>query len=428
MQFNQVSVPEIYRQSSDFRFFLDWFEKSLARIKFDTENMSDIYDPLRCPQQLLWMLGDTMGYKYDDRLCASFNRLVMLYFMSMIRLKGSKDGVTLAAEVNLAQFQINMKAITGYVDSDNTFVEPDDILTDRLEDTSIPVNSVYVTPHTEEGYIDVVYFSTSKPIDACIEYVRPLGMYLFQYAGVRFDARTKISVDARLTDSNYIGISIGPTHVGHYRRSDYAKLQKAVGDGSTMEPDPLDTRHAVYYRNSKYEGEPDSEINPGYRAVYSLQMCNNENVVKALIDPVFSLGYGPQDVSTYYDEDYLNILQNPSDYTVQDRDGNWVFPAQRIWNLRYNKDLELSVTKNPSATSDDEADVFTIDSYRSANILNPRPAPNPPMAKIGDSMIKSKSEDGKSITYIKADGESPNNSKYHEYIVDEGFQYPEDTE
>ena len=111
-----------------------------------------------------------------------------MYFASMIRNKGSKDGVTLAAEVNLAQFNIL------------EYGKEKDILYDRLEDTSIPVNSVYVTPHTSEGYIDVVYFSDEKPIDACIEYVRPLGMYLFQHAGVRYDVRTRISVDARLTD------------------------------------------------------------------------------------------------------------------------------------------------------------------------------------------------------------------------------------
>ena len=49
----------------------------------------------------------------------------------------------------------------------------------------------------KEGYIDVVYFSAEKPIDACIEYVRPLGMYCFQNSGVRVDSRTKISIVER---------------------------------------------------------------------------------------------------------------------------------------------------------------------------------------------------------------------------------------
>ena len=214
MKVSDIAVPEIYKSSADFRFFLKWIELAMERPRHDTENIVDLYDPLRCPEQLLWMLGDTVGYKYDDRLPAAFNRLVLLYFMSMIRHKGSKDGVTLAAEVNLAQFNIL------------EYGKQSDILHNRLEDTSIPVNSVYVTSHPDDGYIDVVYFSEKKPTDACLEYVRPLGMYLFEYAGVRYDGRTKISVDARLTNSNELNTSVGPTRVGHYRRDDYARMQK----------------------------------------------------------------------------------------------------------------------------------------------------------------------------------------------------------
>ena len=160
MKISEIPVPEVYKESADFRFFLKWFETCLSKIKYDTDNMLDLYDPQRCPSNLLWLLADTMGFKYDTRLCTAFNRLVLLYFVSMIRNKGSKTGVTLAAEVNLAQFNIN------------NYGKEKDILYDRLEDTSIPVNSVYVTPHTKEGYIDIVYFSTEKPIDACVEYVR----------------------------------------------------------------------------------------------------------------------------------------------------------------------------------------------------------------------------------------------------------------
>ena len=161
MNISEVSVPEIYETSSDFRLFIRWFSAALSKIQHDTENLPDIYDPLKCPDWLLWMLCDTMGFKYDDRLPTAFNRLVLVYFMSMIRNRGSKDGVTLAAEVNLAQFNVL------------EYGKEKDILYNRLEDTSIPVNAAYVTPHTAEGYIDVVYFSSKEPVDACIEYVRP---------------------------------------------------------------------------------------------------------------------------------------------------------------------------------------------------------------------------------------------------------------
>ena len=347
MKYSKVSVPEIYKSSFDFRFFMKWFELALTRVQFDTENLFDLYDPLRCPSNLVWMLADTIGYKYDNRLPVSFNRLVLVYFMSMIRNRGSRDGMTLAAEVNLAQFNIS------------EYGKEDEMMYDRLDDTSIPVNAVSVTAHTAEGYIDVVYFSDKNPIDACLEYVRPIGMYVFQDKGVRFDGRTRISVDARLVDLDESDAHVGPTHVGHYRREDFARLQK----GSYTQLDTSHDRHATNYRNRKAEGESHKSVFPGYRALYSLQLCNNEHVVKSLIDvdPIFSLGYGPQDVDVTYPDDYLL-----PEYADEPR-----------WNLRYDKDLDESIT----------TDTYVNDEDRTESVIKPRPAVNPVMATLGDKIM-----------------------------------------
>lgn len=373
MNILDISVPEIYKTSSDFRFFLKWFATSLEKIKYDTDCFLDLYDPLRCRSELLWLLAWTMGFKYDDRngLSVAYNRLILLYFMSMIRLKGSKDGVTLAAEVNLAQFNVMDRANKGYTDIDGNFVLPNDILNYRLEDTSIPVNSVYVTPYTDRGYIDVVYFSTEVPIDACIEYVRPIGMYLFQYAGVRYDARTKIAIDARLTNINDLDVSIGPTHVGHYSREDYARLQRINPSEVSSVKSGYDNnmahrRRNVYYRNSEYEGQPDPAINPGYRAMYSLQLCNNDNVFHSLIrdsdiQKIFNVGYTQSDFVV--DPDTM-----PTDKT------------KGKWNLLYNKTHENEMSP----------DVYTIDEARTSQysdpINNPRPAVNPIMSVVGEAI------------------------------------------
>lgn len=360
MKISDIPVPEVYKESADFRFFMKWFELALSKVKYDTDNMLDLYDPQRCPSDLLWLLADTIGFKYDTRLCNAFNRLVLLYFMPMIRNKGSKTGVTLAAEVNLAQFNIN------------NYGKENDILYDRLEDTSIPVNSVYVTPHTKEGYIDIVYFSTEKPIDACVEYVRPLGMYMFDHAGVRFDARTKISIDARLTNTSEIGVSIGSTHIGHYRRSDYASLQKTSLE-DPMSVDPTHDRNKVWYRNSDAEGEPSKLLDPGWRTLFSLQLCNNEHIVESLIpdkDKIFSLGYQPQDVSVHIPDDYLDPSYLASaEYRKSD-------DYRKPYNLRYDKGHEEAITQ----------DIYTLDKNRVSNVMNPKPAVNPAMYNIGDAI------------------------------------------
>ena len=385
MKFSDVSLPEIYKSSADFRFFLKWFEAALSQIHYNTEHVPDLYDPLKCPSALLWMLADTIGFKYDDRLPVAYNRLVLLYFMSMIRNRGSRDGVTLAAEVNLAQFNIQ------------DYADENEILSNRLEDTSIPVNSVYVTPHVADGYIDVVYFSSRVPVDACIEYVRPVGMYMFNDAGVRFDSRTKVSIDARLTNIQDATnsrtrsiLSSWITHVGHYTRNDFAKMQKVtytdtpvhnpVGNdyihysnasgnwqGNIQSDEPRDMQY-VYYRNSAHEGQPTTKIDPGLRALSSLQLCNNEHIIKSLRVPIFGLGYTPNKNESLVIADEETIPDESNDFS-------------RNWNLRYDKTLEFN-------SSDDVHTVGmgTPPNENYGTPTAPRPAVNPIMMQIGDAI------------------------------------------
>ena len=349
MNIRDIPVPEIYKESSDFRFFIRWFDYALMKIQYDTANMMDLYDPLRCPKDLLWLLGDTMGYQYDDRLCAAFNRFAMLFFMSLIKYKGSKTGVTLAAEVNLKQKDIN------------AYGEENQINYDRLDDTSIPANSVYVESNVEDGYIDVVYFTDEKPIDSCIEYVRPLGMYCFQHAGVRIDSTTRISVDARLANAEDYTGTIGTTRVGHYSRNDYARLQHMMDEPNQVN-NWEDGRQPAWKRSSTAETTP--TVNAGYRALSSLQMANNEHIVKSLFsEPIFSMGYGPT-VDTMEDVD----VKDPR------------------YNLRYNRTVDLQ-TQTPTETTPSYLPVDTLDVNRESTYTDPKPKVNGIMTSLGERII-----------------------------------------
>ena len=116
-------------------------------------------------------------------------------------------------------------------------------------------------------------------------------MYCFQSAGVRIDSLTKISVDARLAKAADLVDLIGATKVGHYTRNDYARLQRMRNEPSQIN-NVADTRATVYSANSDVESIP--RVNAGYRALSSLQMANNEHIVKSLFSkPIFDLGFGP---------------------------------------------------------------------------------------------------------------------------------------
>ena len=346
MTFSDIPVPEVYKESADFRFFLRWIELCFSELGNKTNGLINLLDPQRCPSEFLWMLGDTCGYKYDDRMSKAFNRLVLLYFAKLIRYRGCYNGITFAAQLNLAQFNLL------------NYAKENEALEDRLEDTSVPVNAVYVSSNVEKGYIDIVYYSENIPTDACLEYVRPIGMYCFTHAGVSVNARTKVSIDARLAGMQDLQMKPSPTFVAHYRREDYARLQKYLDP----ETDKLAPRRPVYKRNMKYEGQPTIGLDPGYRSLYSLQLSNNEHIVKALLpsleepEKIFDIGYGPQNVETVYPDDYLKDPDNP------------------MYNLRLNRELEESYS--PSVYTVEQAD----------DILTPKPAVNPPMVTLGDAI------------------------------------------
>lgn len=366
MEIKDVSLPECYLESQDFRFFVDWFATALEKTRYDHEHFLDLFDPLRCPEWLLWMLSDSMGYRYDDRLPAAFCRLVLMYFMQMIRLKGSKDGVTLAAEVNLAEFNVLQ------------YGTEKDILYNRLEDTSVPVNSVYVTPYVDKGYFDVVYFATEKPIDACIEYVRPLGMYAFQHAGVRFDASAEIAVDARLTNASDLGVSMGPTRVAHYSREDYARTQRMANEPE-QSPNDSHTRRLAWQHNSDAE-EP--TINPGLRAMSSLQLSNNDHMFRSLLKPIFDLGYEPQDDS----QESQDRLQQSDKFLDNEENPRW-------WNLRYDKEHDEFVS----------SELKVVDRVNGPTTSKPRVAPV--MSVLGDAVAVPRLTDHEQFVVKKSDSD-----------------------
>jgi len=141
---------------------------------------------------------------------------------------------------------------------------------------------------------------------------------------VRYDAKMRISVDARLTNTNDLNISIGSTHVGHYSADDYSRFQRLAlsdtsgltvkdTDGLTREERYLDVpsqtledqREPVWYRNSEAELSTDPNINPGYRALYSLQLVNGSTSTASLLTRSPGLRMSsitPEDVSVFDEE------------------------------------------------------------------------------------------------------------------------------
>ena len=263
-------------------------------------------------------------------------------------------------------------------------------------------------------------------------------MYCFQNAGVRYDGRTKISVDARLTNIADVGLSIGATHVGHYSRDDYASLQGDERYSDTDLDEMADTiatnlvnmyqrkyqrtvsvevvaesydkgifkatissggeviremyvsrqdyltqkREPVYYRNIRAEGVPNPDINPGYRALYSLQLANNDEVVKGLLgDRIFSIGFGPQTAVEY---ENLQYTDDGIRYDAESPTAN--VDVYKPYNLGYDREAERELNKKIYGEDNDKV-VYLLDpDDNTQSIIAPTPAVNPVMSKIGDAI------------------------------------------
>ena len=78
-------VPEIYKESRDFRVFLKLLDIIINSSKYDIDNWTILYDPLLCPDRFLPLLADIIGYRYDNDLSVTENRIIMHEFNSMIK-------------------------------------------------------------------------------------------------------------------------------------------------------------------------------------------------------------------------------------------------------------------------------------------------------------------------------------------------------
>lgn len=94
-------VPEIYKDSRDFRVFLKLIDIIVNPIKYDIDNWTTLYDPLLCPDNFLPLLADLIGYRYDNNLSVLENRIIMHEFNSMIKNKGSEIGLKIAATLSM---------------------------------------------------------------------------------------------------------------------------------------------------------------------------------------------------------------------------------------------------------------------------------------------------------------------------------------
>ena len=94
-------IPTVLRQSRDMQAFCKIFDLLINNIKTNTDYWANLVDFDGCPDHLLPLLASYVGYKYDPSESYDTNRLIIKNYPIMIRNRGSKIGISLAAALSV---------------------------------------------------------------------------------------------------------------------------------------------------------------------------------------------------------------------------------------------------------------------------------------------------------------------------------------
>lgn len=97
---SKYNVPYIYRNSRDYQAILKLLDLILTAIKENIDDLLQIYDPEKCPEQLLPLLASFVGYEYDIKETVQANRLIIANYQNIIHNRGSETGITIAAALS----------------------------------------------------------------------------------------------------------------------------------------------------------------------------------------------------------------------------------------------------------------------------------------------------------------------------------------
>lgn len=86
-------VPDIYKESRDFRVFLKLLDIMYESVKYDADNWITLYDPMKTPQDFLPLLGEMMGFDNDVKFSIAELRIMLNNFIELIRNRGSRLGI-----------------------------------------------------------------------------------------------------------------------------------------------------------------------------------------------------------------------------------------------------------------------------------------------------------------------------------------------
>ena len=167
-------IPQVYRKERDIQTFTRLFDMIFMFCKYHIDNLGNVYDAYKCPEQFLPFFAKTLNFDYNFSDTVTSNRRIIDSFAIMERNKGSEIGLRMATALSLTSMSVSQ-------DNDELI----DIASDYIE----ILNNIRLAINYEDGIIQIDYPNIYTLVRYLLDYVRPVGMLI--------DLRAVVSTDIR---------------------------------------------------------------------------------------------------------------------------------------------------------------------------------------------------------------------------------------
>lgn len=170
----KTMIPEVYSRERDIQVFNKLLDIIFTYCKYNIDNLGNVYDAYKCPENLLPFFAKTLNYNYNFNDTVMANRRTIDCFTSMEQERGSITGIKMATALSLTSMSVSQ--------DNNELV---DVLSDYIE----ILNSIRIAINYEDGIIQIDYPNVYTLVRYLLDYVRPVGMAI--------DLRAVIGTDIR---------------------------------------------------------------------------------------------------------------------------------------------------------------------------------------------------------------------------------------
>ena len=160
----KTMIPQVYSKERDIQVFNKLLDIILTSCKYSIDNIGDLYDAFRCPEELLPLLAYNLNYKYNFADTVTSNRRIIDAFVTLERNRGSRRGLRMATALSLTSLDIS---------KNNAEIQEPLEFSDSIIEI---LSEIEIRFDYNEARIEIDYPNTYQFVRYILDYVRPVGM------------------------------------------------------------------------------------------------------------------------------------------------------------------------------------------------------------------------------------------------------------